>query len=185
MVDGNLLFGYSTSSMTYKRRLDPMLLKALLMNQRCDIEGGASTPPSTDSTPQVARHDASTEDIPSPVVLRSEGEQLVGQELIKALSDYKQLMVTPVSPHTQQFTSLVKKSIVVHPVARTLHHHQRAKIKSWKPLVKIVGDMLIKKWVLIKRDKHLGALAEVARFLEAVRLPPLLGLVEWRFAIWV
>jgi hypothetical protein len=65
VVDDNLLFGYNTSLTSYERRLDPMLLEALHMNQRCDIEEGSSTPPSTDSTPQVARHHASTEDIPT------------------------------------------------------------------------------------------------------------------------
>jgi hypothetical protein len=63
MVDDSLLFGYSTSSTTYERRFNPMLLKALLMNQRRGIEGGSSTPPSTDLTLQVTRHHTSTGDI--------------------------------------------------------------------------------------------------------------------------
>jgi hypothetical protein len=146
VVDDNLLFRYSTSSTSYERRLDLMLLEALLMNQRYDIEGGSSTPPSTDSTPQVIRHHASTEDILTPVVLRSKAEQLIGQELIKVLSGNKQLTVAPVSSHSQQFTSSVKKSIVVRSVdARTFYHHHRVKIKSRKPVVKMVCDILIKK----------------------------------------
>jgi hypothetical protein len=145
MVDDILLFRYSTSLTTYEGRLDLMLLKALLMNQRCDIEG-VSTPPTTNSTPQVARNHTSTEDIPTPVLLRSEVEQLVEQELIKSMSDYKQLTVAPISPYTQQFTSYVKKSVVVRPVyARSFHRHQRTKIKSWKTIVKVVCDILTNK----------------------------------------
>jgi hypothetical protein len=63
MIDDNLLFRCSTSSTTYERRFNLMLLEALLMNQRRDIEGGSSTPPSTDLTLQVTRHHTSTEDI--------------------------------------------------------------------------------------------------------------------------
>jgi hypothetical protein len=146
IVDNSLLFEHSTPSTTYEKRFDPMLLEALLMNQRCDIEGGSSTPPSTDLTPQVVRHHPSTEDTLTPMLLRSESEQLVGQEFIKALSDFKQLTVTPLSLQTQQFTSSVKKSIVECPVeTRSFHHQQRTKIKSQKPVVKVVYDMLIKK----------------------------------------
>jgi hypothetical protein len=101
VIDDNLLFGYNTSSATYERRSDLMLLKALLVNQRCDIEGGSSTPPSTDLTMQVAIHHTSMEDISTPVLRRNEAEQLAGQELIKTLSNYKQLTVRPLSPHTQ------------------------------------------------------------------------------------
>jgi hypothetical protein len=73
-----LLFGHNTSSTTYERKLDPMLLVALLMNQRCDIDGGSSTPPSIDSSPQVISHLSSTEDILTLMLIRSEVEQLVG-----------------------------------------------------------------------------------------------------------
>jgi hypothetical protein len=52
------------------------------------------------------------EDISILVLLRSEAEQLlVGQELIKVLSDFNQLIVTPLSPHTQQFTSSMKNQL--------------------------------------------------------------------------
>jgi hypothetical protein len=82
-------------------------------------------------------------------------------------------MIAPLSPHTQQFTPSVKKSIVEHPMdTLSFHHQQRTKIKSQKPVVKVVHDILTKKWFFIKRDKQLSALAEVARFLEALRLPP-------------
>jgi hypothetical protein len=47
MVDNNLLFGHSILSTTYERMMDSMLFEALLMNQRHDMEGYSSTPPST------------------------------------------------------------------------------------------------------------------------------------------
>jgi lipid A disaccharide synthetase len=63
------------------------------------------------------------------VLLRSETEQLVGQKLMKALSNYKQLTLAPLS---------VKKSIVMCLVdAPSFHLHQRTKIKSQKIVVKV------------------------------------------------
>jgi hypothetical protein len=46
MVDNSLLFEHSIPSTTYKRMMDSMLFDALLMNQRHDMEGYSSTPPS-------------------------------------------------------------------------------------------------------------------------------------------
>jgi hypothetical protein len=81
IVDNNLVMR-SPSLAPCERMEDPMLLEAIL-NQRIDIEGRTST----------TQCDVScllpTEEIHSPVLLRSETEQLVGQELIKALSDLK------------------------------------------------------------------------------------------------
>jgi hypothetical protein len=62
-----------------ERMMDPMLIDALLIGQRPGIEGDTSTFPCP-----ASRH-SSTEEIHSPVLLRSEVEQLVRQELIKAL----------------------------------------------------------------------------------------------------
>jgi hypothetical protein len=107
------------------------------------------------------------------VLPRNEVEQLVGQELINTLRDFKQLTVAPSSPHSQQFTSSVEKSLVEHlGVAQNFNHHQKIKVKARKSIVKVVRDMLTKKWIFVKRDKKLSTLAEVARLLEALRLPP-------------
>jgi hypothetical protein len=57
-----------------------------------------------------------TEEIHSPVMLRSEAEQLVGQELIMALSVFKQLAAAPSSPKTQQSNQPMKVSDVERPV---------------------------------------------------------------------
>jgi hypothetical protein len=91
------------------------------------------------------------------VLLRSEAEQLVGQELIKTLSDFKQLEPapsTPPPPPTQQSNPHVKISNVEHPVdtdvklpinTQSFSHHQKTKLKCQKPVVMVVRDMLIKK----------------------------------------
>jgi hypothetical protein len=94
--------------------MDMMLLENLLMNQMHDMEGDSSIAPSTDSTPHVINHHPFTEDILTPVLPRSEVEQLFGHELIKALRDFKKLTVAPSSLHSQQFTSFVEKSLVEH-----------------------------------------------------------------------
>jgi hypothetical protein len=69
-----------------------MLLESLLMNQRLDTEGGTST------IQCIVSCLPPTKEIHSLVLLRSEAKQLVGQELIKALSDFKHLAVPPLSP---------------------------------------------------------------------------------------
>jgi hypothetical protein len=173
MVDDSILFGHNTSSTTYERMMDPMLLDAGLTDLRCDTKGGSSTPLSSISTLSVVNHHPFIEVITILMLLRSEAEQRVGYELIKALGDFKQLTVPPLSPHTQLITSSVEKSTLNRLVDnRSFSHHQRIKIKSQKPVVKIVCDMLIKKWVFVKRDNQLSVLTEVARLLETMRLPP-------------
>jgi hypothetical protein len=104
MVDDIILFGHNTSSTTYERMMDPMLLEAGLMDLRRDTKGGSSTPLSTVSTLRVVNHHPSTEVITTPMLLRSEAEQRVRHELIKVLGDFKQLTVPPLSSHTQLIT---------------------------------------------------------------------------------
>jgi hypothetical protein len=72
--------------------MDPMLFEVLLIGQRSDVERGTSTHSC------VANQNPSDGEIDSPVLLRSEAEQLVGQELIKTLSDFKQLEPAPSPP---------------------------------------------------------------------------------------
>jgi hypothetical protein len=173
MVDDSILFGHNTSSTTYERMMDPMLLDAGLTDLRRDTKGGSSTPLSSISTLSVVNHHPFIEVITILMLLRSEAEQRVGYELIKALGDFKQLTVPPLSPHTQLITSSVEKSTLNRLVDnRSFSHHQRIKIKSQKLVVKIVCDMLIKKWVFVKRDNQLSVLTEVTRLLETMRLPP-------------
>jgi hypothetical protein len=86
------------------------------------------------------------EEIHSLVMLRSEAEHLVGQELINALSVFKQLAAAPLSPKTQQSNQHVKVSDVEHPMdTQSFSHHQKTKLKCQKLVVKVVQDMLTKK----------------------------------------
>jgi hypothetical protein len=65
-----------------------MSLEASFMSSRLDAKGGTSTQCILSCIPPF-------EEIHSPLLLRSEAEQLVGHELIKALSDF---LVAPLSP---------------------------------------------------------------------------------------
>jgi hypothetical protein len=72
------------------------------------------------------------------------------------LSDFNQLTVAPSPPHTQQFTSSMKISIVECPIVTwSFSHHERNKVNYWKSVIKVVYNMLIKKWVFVKWDKLL------------------------------
>jgi hypothetical protein len=82
---------------------DPMLLEASFMSQGVDVEGGTSTQCTISCIPSI-------EEIYSSVLLRSEAEQMVERELIKALSDFKQLVVAPLSPQSHQLSSYEKDS---------------------------------------------------------------------------
>jgi hypothetical protein len=91
-VNDILLHLCSPPPASSERVMDPMLFEALLIGQRSDTERGTSTPSCN------ASQDSSAGEIHSPILLRSEAEQLVGQELIKALSDFKQLETAPSTP---------------------------------------------------------------------------------------
>jgi hypothetical protein len=110
MVDDFIPLMCSPPSTFSERMMDLMLIETFLIDQRHDIEGGTST------SPCAANRHSSSEEVHTQVLLRSEAEQLVGQELIKALSDFKQWMATPSSSQTQQPKPLVKVSDVERPV---------------------------------------------------------------------
>jgi hypothetical protein len=55
---------------------------------------------------------------------------------------------------------------------QSFSHPQSIKIKFRKSGVKVVRDLLTKKWIFVKRDKQLSVLAEVARLLKLLSLPP-------------
>jgi hypothetical protein len=79
--------------------MDPMLIEALLIGQRPDAERGNSTPSCA-----ASRH-PSAEEIHSPVMVKSEAGQLVAQELMKALSNFKQLAASPSTPPPPQLNN--------------------------------------------------------------------------------
>jgi hypothetical protein len=57
----------------------------------------------------------SLQDIQSPMLFRSEAEQLCGHELLKALSNFKQSTVASLSPSIQQNKLLEKEGVGMHP----------------------------------------------------------------------
>jgi hypothetical protein len=130
-----------------------MLIEALLIGQRLDTQGGTST-----SSCAASRH-PSAEEIHSTMLLRSKVKQLVRQELIKALSDFKQWVTTPSSSQTQQPKPLVKVSDVQRSVdTQRFSHHRNIKSKYRKPIVKVIRNMVTKKWIFVKRNKQVNAL---------------------------
>jgi hypothetical protein len=94
LVDDILPLMCSPPPASSETAMDPMLFEALLIGQRSDVERGTSTHSC------VANQNPSDGEIDSPVLLRSEAEQLVGQELIKTLSDFKQLEPAPSPPNS-------------------------------------------------------------------------------------
>jgi hypothetical protein len=69
-----------------------MLLEAL-MDQRSNAGWSFSPSPSSTAMPQlIVNHNFPIEEIQTPKLLRSEVEQMVGQELIKALGNFKQMV---------------------------------------------------------------------------------------------
>jgi hypothetical protein len=65
----------------------------------------------------------------------------VGQELIKALSDFKQLVVTPLSPQAHQLFSFMKDSNVEYLMGtRSINCQWKTKIKGQKPFVRVIED---------------------------------------------
>jgi hypothetical protein len=55
---------------------------------------------------------------------------------------------------------------------RSFSLNRKIKIKSKVSLFKVVRDMLMKKWIFIKKDKQLSASSQVVRLFEALRLRP-------------
>jgi hypothetical protein len=142
MVDDALLSMHSPLETSCERLMDPMLLEALLIIQRHDKVGSTSTPPC------VVNLHTPTGVIHSSMLLRSEAEKLIEQELIKAL--IKQLAVALFSPNNQQCNASMNESFVEHPMDTwSVIRHRRTKINCRKPVVKVVQDMLTNKWVFI------------------------------------
>jgi hypothetical protein len=74
--------------------------------------------------------------------------------LIKALSDLKHLVVAPLSPQAHQLSSFEKDSNVEYLVdTQSISSQWKTKLKGQKPYVRVVRDLLIKKWVFVKRNK--------------------------------
>jgi hypothetical protein len=96
IVDDSLLYlGHNSPPVACEKSLDPMLHEALLMNQMHDVRGGSTTPLSSATPSLVVKHLPAEEWLRQrhsnefPLIIRSKEEQLIGHELIKALSNFK------------------------------------------------------------------------------------------------
>jgi hypothetical protein len=89
------------------------------------------------------------------LVIRSEAKQSIRHQLIKVLSNFKQNMVTPLSC-SNLHTSCRKKIVSVSSEGNQCRSQiSKFKIRIQKPIVKVVHDMLTKKWIFIRKDKQL------------------------------
>jgi hypothetical protein len=89
----------------------------------------------------------------TPLQTRSETDQLIGHALIKSLSSFKQNGIAPLSPSILYNTSSEKEAIVVSKIG---NQQCNKKLLFQKPNIKVVRDMLTKKWIIIKANKQLG-----------------------------
>jgi hypothetical protein len=80
-------------------------------------------------------------------------DQLVRHELIKSLSSFKQNARAHLSPSILYNTSSKKEAVVVSKVGNQCCNK---KLLSRKPEIKVVQDLLTKKWISIKANKELG-----------------------------
>jgi hypothetical protein len=117
-----------------------------------NIESGSSTLLPTAMSPLVVDHHPSIEDVKTPVIFRGEAEQLLEFELIKAMSNFKHPLVAPSLLSTQQNNFLEKKAFEMHPEGnQSCSRQQKNKIKSQKPGVKLIQEMLSKNGYSLKR----------------------------------
>jgi hypothetical protein len=111
-------------------------------------------------------------DIKTPEIFRSEEEQLVTYDLIEALSKFKLSKVPPLSPSSHHESSSNFEAIVVHRKENQSSYRQRkVKSKTRKPCFKVVRDLLIKKWIVVKKDPQLCDFIELALLLETLGVP--------------
>jgi uncharacterized protein YicC (UPF0701 family) len=169
VLDNSFLhFRHILSIMVHERLSNPMLLEALLMNQRSNGRGSSSPPPSTTTPQRTVNNHLLSEETQTPELLRSEAELLVVHELIKNLGRFKQM--ASLSP--RQNSSSEKKLVVLCPRgSQNFSLNRKIKNKSQAPAFKVVRNMLKKKWVFIKKDKQLSDWSPVVNLLEAL-LPP-------------
>jgi hypothetical protein len=80
-----------------------------------------ANPPSTAMSPCLDNLPHPFIDIQTPVMFRSEEEQLVGHELIKSLSTFKLSLVPPLSPSSCHESPPSNNATVVHPKGNQSH----------------------------------------------------------------
>jgi hypothetical protein len=108
-------------------------------------------------------------DIQTPVMVRSEEEQLVGYEFIKALRNLKLSMVPHLSLSSRHESPSNNEAIVVHLNGNQSYDRQKkVKIKSRKSGFKVVHNMLTRKWDVVKKDRQLSDLIKMATLLKTL-----------------
>jgi hypothetical protein len=108
-------------------------------------------------------------DIQTPVMVRSEEEQLVGYEFIKALRNLKLSMVPHLSLSSRHESPSNNEAIVVHLNGnQSYDRQQKVKIKSRKSGFKVVHNMLTRKWDVVKKDRQLSDLIKMATLLKTL-----------------
>jgi hypothetical protein len=80
-----------------------------------------ANPPSTAMSPCLDNLPHPFIDIQTPVMFRSEEEQLVGHELTKSLSTFKLSLVPPLSPSSCHESPPSNNATVVHPKGNQSH----------------------------------------------------------------
>jgi hypothetical protein len=111
---------------------------AVMMEQQANPPPTAMSPGLSNSLPPV--------DIKTSKIFKSEEEQLVGYELIEALSKFKLSNVPPLSSSSRHKSSSNFKAIIVHTKENQSSYRQRkVKSKSGKPGFKVVRNLLTKK----------------------------------------
>jgi hypothetical protein len=101
------------------------------------VEQQANSPPT--AMPSCLSNPLPIVDIQTPEIFRSEEEQLVGHELIQALSKFKLSKVPPLSPSSRHDSSLNFEAIVVHlKEIQSSYRHRKVKSKSKKSGFKVV-----------------------------------------------
>jgi hypothetical protein len=113
------------------------------------------------------------EDVQTPVMFRSEDEQLVRHNLFKALRNFKLSLVSPLSPSNHHESSSNNEAIVLHlKGTHSCYPWRKVKLKSRKTCFKVVQDLLTKKWIVVTKDRQLSDLFQIALLLETLRVPP-------------
>jgi hypothetical protein len=126
-------------------------------------------PPPIARSPCLSNFPPPFEDIYTLVMVRSEEEQLVGYELIKALRNLKLSMVPHLSLSNRHESPSNNETIVVYLNGNQSYRRQKkVKIKSRKSGFKVVRNMLTRKWIVVKNDRQLSDLMVVTTLFEDI-----------------
>jgi hypothetical protein len=122
-----------------------------------------TNPPPTTMSPYLSNPLPLLDDIQTPGMFRSEDEQLVGHELIKALRKIKLSKVPLLFPSSHhESSSSFEVTVVPLKGNKSSFNQRKFKFKSMKQGYKVVRDLLIKKWTVVKKEPQFNGLIEMA-----------------------